>query len=335
MNSALKVLVAALIVVAVVVSIGLYLWHSGGSSKGVEDVIKSYLEVYSTRSEVREKAIEILKQYLSTSGTVLWQSASVSARSSRTIELNLYEDVIYWLSIDVSGSFCINCDIRLELSDSKGNLVLIRTPQEPTAIFGRYPYLRMNFTLSPLSIDPTDTYYLVLDNSYSILTSKTVYVTLKAYYPSYATADDYFKIFAIGYWISKRFTYVSDPHGLEYVASPNQTLKILAGDCDDLAVLLATLYRSVGLDAGVALIDTNGDGKTDHAATVIHLDKDPKEVLRGIAKWASVQRIKISKISYFEVERGIYLIVDPLMTRNTDNPWHIDVPIYRLVKVIK
>jgi len=64
-------------------------------------------------------------------------------------------------------------------------------------------------------------YHLVVNNAYSILTLKMVYITIEAYYSGYATADDCFKIFTIGHWISKRFIYVSDPHGLEYVASPN------------------------------------------------------------------------------------------------------------------
>ena len=332
-----------IVVVALVVGtvIGAYLYLSMFSRLGTEragniiDVIKEYLKVYPTSVEIRNKVVEIFREYISSAGTILQESVYVGAGSSRTIVLKLYEDLIYWISVDVSGSFCINCDIRLELKDSRGNIVAIMTPQGPSMIFGRYKFLRTNFTLSSLFRDYTDTYILTIDNSYSILTSKTVHITIKAYYPSYATADDYFKIFAVRRWISKRFMYVSDPYGLEYVAPPNQTLKTLAGDCDDLAVLLAVLYRSVGLDAGVALIDTDDDGRVDHTTAIIYLDKEPNEVLRGIAKWASAQGITVNKISYFKAEKGIYLVVDPLMTKNKDNPWHVDNPIYKLVQVIK
>jgi transglutaminase-like putative cysteine protease len=162
-----------------------------------------------------------------------------------------------------------------------------------------------------------------------------VYITIEAYYSSYATADDCFKIFTISRWILKGLTYVYDSYGLKYIAPLNQMLKTLMGDCDDLAVLLAVLYRSVGLDAGVALIDTDEDGKADHVATIAYLNKNPNEVLRGIAKWASTQAITVDGISYFKAEKGIYLVVDPLMTKSRGNPWHVDAPIYKLVQVIK
>jgi hypothetical protein len=330
-----------IVALAVGAAIGVYLYLSMFSGLGAEragnviDVVRGYLKVYPTNVEIRNKVVEIFREYISSAGAILHESVYVGAGSSRTIVLKLYEDLIYWISVDVSGSFCINCDIHLELKDSRGNIVAIMTPQGPSMIFGRYKFLKTNFTLSPLFRDYTDMYILTIDNSYSILTSKTVYITIKAYYPSYVTADDYFKIFAVGHWISKRFMYVSDPYGLEYVTPPNQTLKTLAGDCDDLAMFLAVLYRSVGLDAGVALIDTDGDGRADHATAIIYLDKDPNEVLRGIAKWASAQGIIVNGISYVKAEKGIYLVVDPLMTKNKDNPWRVDASIYKLVQVIK
>jgi len=50
-------------------------------------------------------------------------------------------------------------------------------------------------------------YYLVLDNKHSLFTSKRVYVTLKAYYPSYAFNDEYFKVFAIGHRVLRNIKY--------------------------------------------------------------------------------------------------------------------------------
>lgn len=40
--------------------------------------------------------------------------------------------------------------------------------------------------------------------------------------------------------------YVSDVHEIETVSTPDKTLMLLAGDCDDKATLLATMLESVG-----------------------------------------------------------------------------------------
>jgi len=166
------------------------------------------------------------------------------------------------------------------------------------------PALRITFVLNPL--EESGTYYLYLDNSYSILTSKNIYVSLKAYYPDCTFDDEYFKIFAIGYWVSTNIKYVSDPLiEDEYTVPPDETLRVMAGDCDDFAVLLATLYRSVGLNVMVGLIDTDGDKRVDHAIVLVYLDEDANEALNHISKWAQILGIDIDGTSYFDKDSGI------------------------------
>ncbi|NOX71855.1 MAG: transglutaminase domain-containing protein [Candidatus Micrarchaeota archaeon] len=55
------------------------------------------------------------------------------------------------------------------------------------------------------------------------------------------------KIFGIYEYVADRVSYVSDPIGDEYVAFPNETIESGGGDCDDYAILLASMYESVGL----------------------------------------------------------------------------------------
>jgi hypothetical protein len=159
---------------------------------------------------------------------------------------------------------------------------------------------------------------------------------LRAYYPSYVFDDEYFKVFAIGHWVSMNIRYISDPliEG-EYIAPPNETLRVGAGDCDDYAVLLATLYRSVGLDAVVGLIDTDDDNKVDHATALVYFTGNTTEILNGISKWASVLGIEVEKISYFDADGGVYLVVDPPMSTYKNNPWSIYYTSYKLIKIIK
>jgi len=48
--------------------------------------------------------------------------------------------------------------------------------------------------------------------------------------------------------------YVSDPSGMEYASFPAETLKIKSGDCEDLAILYASLLKSIGIKTNIILI---------------------------------------------------------------------------------
>jgi hypothetical protein len=299
-----------------------------------EQIIASYLRDFPAKSEIREKAVNILNEYLGKSGVVLQNTYRVSAGSYYRVKLLLHSDVIYELSVSVSGSCIGTCDIYLKLLDSNYRAALVITSRGLNYIMGRYSSLYVNFTLHPLKEEGI--YYLELDNSYSNTTSKDVYITLRAHYPSYVFDDEYFKVFAIGHWVSMNIRYISDPliEG-EYIAPPNETLRVGTGDCDDYAVLLATLYRSVGLDAVVGLIDTDDDNKVDHATALVYFTGNTTEILNGISKWASVLGIEVEKISYFDADGGVYLIVDPPMSTYKNNPWSIYHTSYKLIKIIK
>jgi len=56
--------------------------------------------------------------------------------------------------------------------------------------------------------------------------------------------------------INNRWTYVSDPKGREYFAPVGESLDLMAGDCDDHAVLMAALIKAVGGE--VRLVRTTG-----------------------------------------------------------------------------
>jgi len=84
----------------------------------IEQIIAGYLREFPARSEIREKAISILNEYLGKSGVVLQNTYRVSAGSYYRVKLLLHSDVIYELSVSVSGSCIGTCDIYLKLLDS-------------------------------------------------------------------------------------------------------------------------------------------------------------------------------------------------------------------------
>ena len=47
-------------------------------------------------------------------------------------------------------------------------------------------------------------------------------------------------------WVKLHIRYVADPRDVESVASPDATLKMQSGDCDDMSVLLASLLEAIG-----------------------------------------------------------------------------------------
>ena len=57
---------------------------------------------------------------------------------------------------------------------------------------------------------------------------------------------------ALYYFVENKIKYVSDPE-VQYVQLPSETLISGGGDCEDKAILLATLLEAIGLDADIGL----------------------------------------------------------------------------------
>ncbi|MBW2984710.1 transglutaminase-like domain-containing protein [Candidatus Woesearchaeota archaeon] len=59
---------------------------------------------------------------------------------------------------------------------------------------------------------------------------------------------------AIYYFVRDNFNYVSDPTKFEYVKTAKESLSVQGGDCDDSAVLLATLLEAIGVKTRLVFI---------------------------------------------------------------------------------
>jgi hypothetical protein len=77
-------------------------------------------------------------------------------------------------------------------------------------------------------------------------------------------------------YVRDEITYIQDPCNVEEVQSPEVTLKLRAGDCDDKAVLLAALLLSIGFETCFFIADTNNDGYPDHVYVGVHLPNAPE-----------------------------------------------------------
>ena len=67
---------------------------------------------------------------------------------------------------------------------------------------------------------------------------------------------DIIQSFAVFKKINRKWNYVNDPVGKEYFAKASESIKFLAGDCDDHAILMVAAIKSIG--GRVRFISTTG-----------------------------------------------------------------------------
>ena len=73
-------------------------------------------------------------------------------------------------------------------------------------------------------------------------------------------------------WIKRNIRYTREAVGVEVLQGPYTTLRIRTADCDDYAILLVALARSIGLDYYVTGVATTDDVGTLHHAIVYDAD---------------------------------------------------------------
>ncbi len=49
-------------------------------------------------------------------------------------------------------------------------------------------------------------------------------------------------------YIRDNFRYVNDPKDFDYFAPPQETIKLMAGDCDDYSIMMASVFKAIGAD---------------------------------------------------------------------------------------
>jgi len=74
-------------------------------------------------------------------------------------------------------------------------------------------------------------------------------------------------------FVQKAVDYQLDPAGTEYPRYPVETLVEGVGDCEDSAILYASIVRTFGYSSGALLVsvDTNGDQVSDHIAVFVRV----------------------------------------------------------------
>ena len=193
---------------------------------------------------------------LSTFVAVLWQAASHSFFENITTALHQANIAIAWLKPDLGDLGHLNivlfATLFLSAQDSPsqtsnkayaGELNPQFQPQQPQS---QSQPLTQTHTIPNGSVD-----YRSLVDPYSV---RALAVSLVSEYPQHGTGQ-LLRAAALFEYVKNNVTYVPDPIRMEnqqliaedLIASPTETLRIRGGDCDDHAVLMASLLSAVGI----------------------------------------------------------------------------------------
>ncbi|MET1160355.1 MAG: transglutaminase-like domain-containing protein [Thermoprotei archaeon] len=292
----------------------------------IEEVMQSYIS--EVDPIVRRKAVEIIVSHSKLHREIYWDTVKVYPGSWYVVTFAAYPGLVYEIKVTVLDT-CVTeqCDIE----------VLLKTATWATARdFGRIKSMSFNFTLESSSWRKY--YRLFLDNSYSS-EIKNVVVSITVFFSREIIDDEVFKVYSISKWVTGHIVYVSDPWSVEYIASPREVLETGAGDCEDYAVLLAALYRSIGLKSAIGLVDIDGDQKVEHAAAPVYIDEDLSrvELVTEAIYYVLDYSYKGLPFHYIEDSKtgeGLWLVIDPVMAVNPPRDWRIEHEPYTIVAVI-
>lgn len=76
------------------------------------------------------------------------------------------------------------------------------------------------------------------------------------------------EVLAIFYYVTANVRYLRDMHGIEYLQEPRHLLKSKAGDCDDMATLIASMLMAAGNRARFAVVGFK-KGTLSHVLTQV------------------------------------------------------------------
>lgn len=147
--------------------------------------------------------------------------------------------------------------------------------------------------------NPKSSFYLMNDkvDPYNTEVRKMAAVSAKKYPGPY----NVYQLCSLFDDTKNRIDYISDPRGRDLWSPPGDTLLIGAGDCDDYAILLASLVESIGGTARIYLTDT-------HAFATVYIgdEGNTQLVVEGVRQYYGNL-----PVYYTTDEYGSWLLMDP------------------------
>lgn len=139
-----------------------------------------------------------------------------------------------------------------------------------------------------------------------------------------AQGDYASEVLAIYYWVCRNIRYMRDPPGVELVKTPRQLIRTKAGDCDDMATLLAAMLMLAGNTTQFAIAGFSPqpsfshvyvEVKTPHGMFVVDpvANRDTAKMLRN------VKHHKVIPIATGAMDAGVGR-VDALVAKDREAP---------------
>jgi len=111
-----------------------------------------------------------------------------------------------------------------------------------------------------------------------------------------------YQLCALFDYVSNNIEYVSDPRGTDYWAKPSETLTIGAGDCDDHAILMASLIEAIGGTTRIYLTE-------DHMFAAVYIGEG--DYVSAVAEAIRTYYNTPVTIYYETNKDGAWLMLEP------------------------
>jgi hypothetical protein len=111
--------------------------------------------------------------------------------------------------------------------------------------------------------------------------------------------DEYGEVFSLFTWVLGHIRYTKDPVTKEKLTPPMELLKLRAGDCDDIAMLLGALAIAIGYPARFVTVAANPDYPEEFSHVYAEV-----EVPAGSGRWVAVDAARPG--SEFGREPAVY-----------------------------
>ena len=134
---------------------------------------------------------------------------------------------IGWTSSTIVGNAAGNIEFLLGKGNSSQVQILASESAYPHISLQKRIQQKVNYT------DSTVRFFAV---------EKSL-IYFNEYYPKYRQICRQLSLIK---YIKRNFKYVSDPSGFDYFAPPTESIALMAGDCDDYSILMASVIKAIG-----------------------------------------------------------------------------------------
>ena len=123
---------------------------------------------------------------------------------------------------------------------------------------------------------------------------------------TYDPDDHISKLCSVFDFMYKGWSYSRDPFGMEYFEKAGVSVYTMTGDCDDYAILMVSIFRSLGTDGRIICV-------SGHAYPEVYIGKDLSlaeldEITAGINNYYELKgsKIRVRKLNYHSDNDGTY-----------------------------